>query len=96
MVRESSHGRTDRKVKSMDLRTGQTYPTKAAAISAGVPASDIAEVIAGNDSVPEVRFSSGPFKGRVYKRTSTGQLVRVDNLERRQERRELRQEKHSR
>ena len=62
----------------MDLRTGQTYETFEAARAAGVPASDIAEVTRGRDDVPEVRFASGPFKNRVYKRVpETGQLVRV-------------------
>lgn len=62
----------------MDLRTGETYETKDAALKAGVPASDIAEVVKGDHNIPEVRFSSGPFKGRVYKRVpETGQLIRI-------------------
>lgn len=60
----------------MDIRTGQTYSTKADALEAGVPESDITEIINDAD-IPEVRFSSGPFKGRVYKR-SPSNLVRVD------------------
>lgn len=62
----------------MDIRTGQTYETREDAEAAGVPASDIAEIVRGDSSIPEVRFSSGPFKGRVYKRTPAGQLIRVD------------------
>jgi len=62
----------------MDLRTGETYETKDAALAAGVPESDIAEIVRGNSSVPEVRFASGPFKGRTYKRMPNGQLVRID------------------
>lgn len=61
----------------MDLRTGQTYETREAAVAAGVPDSDIAEIIRRDDHVPEVRFASGPFKDRIYKRTPGGQLVRV-------------------
>jgi hypothetical protein len=62
----------------MDMRTGQTYETREDALAAGVPDSDIAEVVRGDGKIPEVRFSSGPFKKRVYKRVpETGQLVRV-------------------
>lgn len=62
----------------MDLRTGQTYGTRDEALKAGVPPSDIAEIVRGDDAIPEVRFASGPFKDRVYKRVpETGQLVRV-------------------
>ena len=63
----------------MDIRTGQAYPTKDDAINAGVPESDIAEVNWKEDS-PIIRFSSGPFKNRAYKRNPiTGQLVHVGN-----------------
>jgi hypothetical protein len=70
----------------MDMRTGRMYATKEDALAAGVPESDIAEVLLseGQSSIlaklrecPEVRFSSGPFKGRLYKRTESGNLVRV-------------------
>ncbi len=62
----------------MDLRTGRTYETRDDAIAAGVPDSDIAEVIPTADW-PIVRFSSGPFKNRTYRRhPETGQLVRTD------------------
>lgn len=62
----------------MDMRSGETYATREDAIKAGVPDSDIAEVTRHDDNIPEVTFSSGPFKGRVYKRAlETGQLVRV-------------------
>lgn len=61
----------------MDIRTGETYETREAAQAAGVPDSDIAEVVRHDQGVPEVRFKSGPFKDRVYKRTPNGQLVRV-------------------
>ena len=65
----------------MDLRTGKTYETREDAERAGVPASDIAEVVRYDSKVPVVRFSSGPFKGRAYRRTPAGQLVRVKHLE---------------
>ena len=62
----------------MDMRTGETYDTRETAVAAGVPDSDIAEIVRGDSSIPEVRFASGPFKNRVYKRNpSTGQLIRV-------------------
>jgi hypothetical protein len=62
----------------MDLRTGQTYESREAARAAGVPDSDIAEIVRHDDAYPEVRFASGPFKDRVYKRhPTTGQLIRV-------------------
>lgn len=62
----------------MNIRTGKTYETLQAALAAGVPRSDIAEVTRNDGDIPEVRFASGPFKDRVYKRTLHGQLVRVD------------------
>ena len=62
----------------MDIRTGQTYETREDALAAGVPASDIAEVTRMDDSVPTVKFASGPFKDRTYKRMPNGQLVRCD------------------
>lgn len=71
----------------MDLRTGRMYETKEQALAAGVPESDIAEVLFTEgqreikkalDACPIVRFSSGPFKDRTYRRTDEGHLVRVD------------------
>lgn len=61
----------------MDIRTGETYPTREAALRAGVPDSDIAEITRHDDNIPEVKFVAGPFKNRVYKRTEAGNLVRV-------------------
>jgi hypothetical protein len=62
----------------MDLRTGRSYASRDAALKAGVPASDIAEIVRRDADEPEVRFATGPFKGRVYKRCPhTRQLVRV-------------------
>ena len=61
----------------MDIRTGETYETMEAARSAGVLDSDIAEIVRGDESIPEVRFAAGPFKDRVYKRIPGGNLVRV-------------------
>ena len=45
----------------MDLRTGRWYRTKDEALQAGVPETDIAEVVGERDGVPEVRFT--PCKG---------------------------------
>lgn len=61
----------------MDIRTGKMYDTREDAQADGVPDSDIAEVTRADPNAPVVRFSSGPFKGRTYKRAETGQLVRV-------------------
>lgn len=66
----------------MDMRTGKTYDTKDAAVAAGVPESDIAEIVGDPaDRHPHageiVRFTSGPFKNRTYRRSASGQLVRV-------------------
>lgn len=63
----------------MDLRTGRTYDTRDAALAAGVPESDIAQLTGETqpDGAPVVQVTSGPFKGRVYQRNDIGQLVRV-------------------
>ncbi len=66
----------------MDLRTGKTYETLEDAVADGVPDSDIAEVTRNDPNVPTVRFTSGPFKNRTYKRMPNGQLVRCDGLPR--------------
>ncbi len=62
----------------MDMRNGDIYQNRDAAIAAGVPDDQIAEV------EPEiVRVKSGPFRGRVYERNPfTRQLVRRKDLER--------------
>lgn len=66
----------------MDIRTGRTYDTKEAAIADGVPESDIAEIVGDPSNRRDaagaiVRFTSGPFKDRTYRRSDSGQLVRV-------------------
>ena len=58
----------------MDTRTGDIYPDLQAALDAGVPREHLAEV-----EPIIVRVTSGPFKGRVYKRTPTGGLKRIDS-----------------
>lgn len=52
----------------MDLRTGRMYWSKEEALAAGVPESDIAEVVHPDgplkdlrNSIPEVKFSKNPF-----------------------------------
>ena len=47
----------------INVDTGQTYESEEQAIRAGVPAKDIA-----------IRFTTGPFKDRIYRRNSRGQL----------------------
>ena len=54
------------------MRTGDLYQSVDAARAAGVPDEHIAEVEA-----EVVRVTSGPFKGRVYRRTASG-LERID------------------
>ena len=59
----------------MDDRNGNLYPTIEAARKAGVPRKHIVEV------EPEVVcVTSGPFKGRRYRRTKSG-LVRLKDAE---------------
>jgi hypothetical protein len=60
----------------MDDRNGNLYPTRDAALAAGVPAKHAVEV-----EVETVRVASGPFKGRVYRRFPGGRIVRAKDLE---------------
>lgn len=52
----------------MDMRTGRMYDSKEEALAAGVPESDIAEVVypdkitAMRDAIPVVKFSKNLFK----------------------------------
>lgn len=62
----------------MDMRTGQMHSSREEALAADVPESDIAEIVRNDSDIPEVRFATGPFKDRVYKRGPSGQLVRMD------------------
>lgn len=55
----------------MDMRNGDLYDSREAALLAGVPDEHVAEV-----DVEIVRVKNGPFKGRVYRRTNKG-LVRI-------------------
>lgn len=68
----------------MNISTGKTYNTREEALAAGVPESDIAELIGNTtevteykDPIPIVRSKSGPFMKRVYRRTLSGQLIRI-------------------
>lgn len=58
----------------MDTRQGNIYPDHAAALAAGVPNEDVASVTPISDDI--LLVTSGPMKGRYYKRTATG-LLRV-------------------
>lgn len=61
----------------MDLRTGRTYESVDEAEKAGVPLSDLVEV-KDTPAGPDVKvITSGPFKGRVYRRNARGQYVLV-------------------
>lgn len=61
----------------MDLRTGKTYESVDEAQRAGVPLSDLVAV-KDTPAGPDVRvITSGPFKGRVYRRNTRGQYVLV-------------------
>lgn len=60
----------------MDMRNGDIYDTPEAARAAGVPADQLEEVEVIGDEV--VRITSGPFKGRLYRRTASGlQRMRI-------------------
>jgi hypothetical protein len=65
----------------MDMKTGQTFSTKEQALAAGVSEADLAFITGVDADKPEtwelVKFSSGPFKNRTYRRGPRGQLVRV-------------------
>jgi hypothetical protein len=60
----------------MDLKTGILYNTKEEALANGVPESDIIEIRSDNN-LPIIKFSSGPFKNRIYRKTENGNLIRV-------------------
>jgi len=64
----------------MDTRTGDLYPTREAALDAGVPDDQIEHVGSIRENVI-VRIASGPFRGRVYERRVGGQLIRRPDLE---------------
>jgi len=57
----------------MDTRTGKLYETEAAAVNAGVPRSELAQVQVRNRSVT---VTSGPFRGRVYDVSDDGRRGR--------------------
>lgn len=65
----------------MDMKTGRTFETREAALAAGVSEADLALLTGIEPEKPEtwalVKFSSGPFKDRTYRRTPSGQLVRL-------------------
>lgn len=62
----------------MDMRNGDLYASREAALLAGVPEEHVAEI-----DVEIVRVANGPFKGRVYQRNPrTRQLERRFDLER--------------
>ena len=63
----------------MDMRTGDLYQSREEALAAGVPEQFVVEV----DHAGEVvTVTAGPFKGRTYRRTSSG-LQRLDRKPRR-------------
>jgi hypothetical protein len=61
----------------MDIRTGKTYETLAAILAAGVPESDIAQILERRltNGEPIAKFTKGSFKS--YRRNEDGELVRV-------------------
>lgn len=61
----------------MDVRSGQLYPSEAAALEAGVPPEHVVGVEpAQGETFDIVRFTTGPFKGRCYERKPGGGLGR--------------------
>lgn len=63
----------------MDIRTGKTYETFEKALEAGVPESDVAQILERrlSNGEPIVKFSKGSFKSFVRNPT-TKELVRAD------------------
>ena len=69
----------------MDMSSGRLYPSRQAALDAGVPEHLVAEVVKVANEIPGVggvcdlyRPTSGPMRGRIYERTRTGLLRRKD------------------
>ena len=64
----------------MDMRTGEVYKTREAAVAAGVPLEALAEVEVAQGEI--VHVMTGPFKGRVYERTGPSSTRRRIDVER--------------
>ena len=64
----------------MDTRNGTLYASKDAALAAGVPEEAIAEL--GEVAGGKWAVTSGPFKGRIYRRNALGQMKRDRETER--------------
>lgn len=64
----------------MDMRTGELYATREAALEAGVPEGKI-EHVEGLKEPVLVRITTGPFNGRIYERGRFGGLRRRKDLE---------------
>ena len=60
----------------MDTRNGNLYSSEAAALFAGVPREHVAQVEPVFADLELVRVTSGPFKGRCYRRLPNGNLQR--------------------
>lgn len=67
---------------TMDTRNLTMYASKEAALEAGVPEESLSEMQLIGDSTWNA--TSGPFKGRIYRRNHLGQMVRDREAERAQ------------
>lgn len=65
-------------VPDADLAELHLSETDAERVRRGELTLDQARLLAQLQDLPEVRFASGPFKDRSYKRNERGQLVRTD------------------
>ena len=70
----------------MDINTGRSFASREHAVTLGVKPENLVlmqtsatreDMITMLVNEPELLVASGPFKGRVYKRTATHGLVRV-------------------
>lgn len=64
----------ERSIWGMDTRNLTMYPSMDAALEAGVPAEALSEMKPIADSTWAA--TSGPFRGRIYRRNHLGQMVR--------------------
>ena len=64
----------------MDTRNLDMYPTKDDALAAGVPEEHLSEMTPLEEKV--WRATTGPFKGRIYRKNAAGQMQRDKQAER--------------
>ena len=65
--------------EGMDTRNGDIYDSKSAALAAGVPEEAISEL--GEIAGGKWAATTGPFKGRIYRKNALGQMQRDKKAE---------------